>query len=131
MSHRFGLTFDTADPRAEARFWQNVFGGPLRLEAPEPAEDGAGDWASLEDPSGAMPTIFFQRVPESKVAKNRLHLDIPVGGDGPLDERRARIDAEALRLKAIGATDQRGAYAEGQSYWVRMNDPEGNEFCLV
>jgi hypothetical protein len=130
MAHRFGLTFDTADPRAQATFWQQVFGG-LQLEAAEPGEDGDGDWASLRDPAGAVPSIFFQKVPESKVAKNRLHLDLPTGGEGSLDERRARIDAEVRRLKALGATDERGTFAEGQEYWVRMNDPEGNEFCLV
>jgi hypothetical protein len=131
MPPHFSLTFDAADPAAQARFWSQVFGGGLRVEAPEPGEDGAGDWASLEDPTGTIPTVFFQLVPESKVAKNRLHLDLEVGGQGPLAERQARIDAEVARLKALGADDRRGTHVEGQAYWVRMNDPEGNEFCLV
>ena len=130
MGHRYSLTFDAADPRAQAVFWQAAFGG-LQLGGPEPGEDGAGDWASLEDPAGAIPMIFFQRVPESKTAKNRLHLDLSIGGTGTLQERRGRIDAEVTRLKGLGATDHRGPIAEGKAYWVRMNDPEGNEFCVV
>jgi hypothetical protein len=71
-------------------------------------------------------------VPEGKTAKNRLHMDLNVGGGRsvPVDERRKRVDAEAVRLKALGATDERGAIDKDGEYWVRMNDPEGNEFCL-
>ena len=76
--------------------------------------------------------VFFQKVPEGKVAKNRLHLDLNVsGGHGvPVAERRPRVDAEVARLKALGATDERGAMDLRGEYWVRMNDPEGNEFCV-
>ena len=130
MARDISLTFDAAQPVALARFWAEALGDRV-LKGPEPGEDGDGEWATLEDPSGRRPVIFFQHVPESKVAKNRLHLDLAIGGDGPLDERRRRIDDEVTRLKALGATDHRGAYAEGSGYWVRMNDPEGNEFCLV
>ena len=48
----------------------------------------------------------------------------------PIEERRKRVDAEAARLKALGATDEHGAIDKDGEYWVRMNDPEGNEFCL-
>jgi hypothetical protein len=40
------------------------------------------------------------------------------------------VDAEVARLKALGATDERGAMEQRGEYWVRMNDPEGNEFCV-
>ena len=130
MPVHYSFTFDTANPRAEAEFWAAAL-GVSKIEAGEPGEDGADEWASLSDPTGAIPTVFFQKVPEAKTAKNRLHLDIDAGGEGSLEERRSRIDAEVARLKALGATNQRGTHAEGQAYWVRMNDPEGNEFCVV
>lgn len=90
------------------------------------------DQNAVEDPEGAGPRLFFQKVPEGKVAKNRVHLDLNVGGGHavPLDERRSRVDAEVQRLKALGATDERGAIEKDGEYWVRMNDPEGNEFCV-
>jgi hypothetical protein len=86
----------------------------------------------VEDPDGVGPRLFFQQVPEGKVAKNRVHLDLNVGGGSktPVEERRVRVDAEVARLKALGASDARGAMEQHDEYWVRMNDPEGNEFCL-
>jgi hypothetical protein len=71
-------------------------------------------------------------VPEGKVTKNRVHLDLNVGGGSSiqLEERRKRVDAEVERLKKLGATDERGAMEKRGEYWVRMNDPEGNEFCV-
>ena len=71
-------------------------------------------------------------MPEGKVAKNRMHLDLNAGGGSkvPPEERKTRILAEVARLKALGASDQRGALEENGEFWVRMNDPEGNEFCV-
>ncbi|MGZ6295358.1 MAG: VOC family protein, partial [Candidatus Limnocylindrales bacterium] len=88
--------------------------------------------SALVDPEGKRPRLYFQRVPEGKVAKNRLHLDLSVGGGHGvgLEERRARVNAEVARLKALGATDERGAIERDEEYWVRLNDPEGNEFCV-
>ena len=125
MVRRFDFAIDCADPVALAQFWADALGYPL------PAELADGEDVFLRPPSDDLPLVYFQRVPEGKVAKNRIHLDLKVGGHGPLDERRARIDAEAARLVALGASDRRGPIDEGGSYWVRMNDPEGNEFCLV
>jgi len=61
-----------------------------------------------------------------------MHLDLNVCGGSkmPLADRKTRIVAEAARLKAIGASDHRGALEEDGEFWVRMNDPEGNEFCV-
>jgi hypothetical protein len=86
----------------------------------------------VDDPAGVAPRLYFQRVPEEKVAKNRLHLDLDVGGGAAvsIEERKARIVAEVERLKALGAGDHRGAIEEDGEFWVRMNDPEGNEFCV-
>ena len=131
MPRRFSVTFDTADPAAQPRFWAAVLGYTVDEGPHDVLPEEGSAWASLADPDGSGPGLFFQRVPEGKVAKNRVHLDIEVGGDGPYDERRARIEAERDRLVALGASDRRGASDEPPSYWIRMNDPEDNEFCLV
>jgi hypothetical protein len=141
---RVQVVFDCADPTGQAAFWQEA----LHYASPPPPEPHAtwqdalraggvpedhwNDVSAAEDPDGVGPRLFFQKVPEGKVAKNRVHLDLNVGGGAavPLEERRRRVDAEVARLKALGATDERGAIEKGGEYWVRMNDPEGNEFCV-
>ena len=144
MSTRIQLVFDCADPRAQGAFWAAALG--YRTPAPPEGFDDWDDWAraqgipeeawndanAIEDPDGIGPRIFLQRVPEGKVAKNRMHMDLNAsGGHGiELDERRRRVDAEVARLKALGATDERGSIEKRGEYWVRMNDPEGNEFCV-
>ena len=92
------------------------------------------DWNSASavvDPEGKGPRLYFQRVPEGKVVKNRVHLDLNVGGgrETPMDKRKLRVDAEAERLAGEGATKVRPMEQRGE-YWVVMQDPEGNEFCL-
>ena len=144
MGTSIQLVFDAADPAAISRFWAEALGYSLQdppagfeswedfLEAQGIPRDRWNDASAIVDPDGARPRIYFQRVPEPKVAKNRLHMDLNAGGgpDVPLDERRRRVDAEVSRLKALGATDERGAIERDTEYWVRMNDPEGNEFCV-
>ncbi len=126
MPRRFDLTIDCADAAALARFWADALDYPVS----DATVISQGDDIALVAPEG-LPVLYFQRVPEGKVAKNRVHLDVHVGGTGELEERRATIDAEAARLVALGASDGRGPIEEAGTYWVRMNDPEGNEFCLV
>jgi hypothetical protein len=139
----FQVTFDCADPAGLARFWAEALGYKIQ----DPPEGFASweafltsigvpesEWNSrnaIVDPEGRRPRIFFQRVPESKRTKNRLHLDLRIGGGPgtPLEERRARIDAEARRLAALGATSLHQVEERGE-YWVVMQDPEGNEFCV-
>jgi hypothetical protein len=144
MATAIQLVFDTADPSREARFWAEALG--YRLQPPPEGfdswdsflreqgvpEERWSDTSAIVDPDAKGPRIFFQRVPEGKVAKNRLHVDLNVSGPPGVapDERRRRIDAEASRLKSLGATDERGAMDQDGEYWVRMNDPEGNEFCI-
>ncbi len=143
MATAFQVTFDCADPDRLARFWASA----LHYAIPDPP-DGFATWedllrdqnvpedqwnsaSALEDPEGIGPRIYFQRVPEGKTAKNRVHLDVNVGGGRktPIEERRGRVDAEVVRLMAVGATKV-GPVDERGEYWVVMQDPEGNEFCL-
>ena len=144
MARSIQIVFDTADPDLEAHFWAEALGYELQpppagftswpafLREQGMAEERSNDASAITDPDGHGPRIFFQRVPEGKTAKNRLHMDLNVGGGPsvPIEERKKRVNAEVDRLKALGATDERGAMDKDGEYWVRMNDAEGNEFCL-
>ena len=92
------------------------------------------EWNSASaviDPDGNGPRIYFQRVPEDKAGKNRLHLDVRVADwKRPVEERRRAIEPERQRLVALGATVV-GPVAERDEWWLVMRDPEGNEFCLT
>ena len=137
------VTFDAADPQALAAFWGETLGyveqdppeGFDSWEAWAVANDVPrerwGDFAARVDPDGAGPRLFFQRVPEPKTAKNRVHLDLAVGGgrDTPPEESRRNIAAAVERAVAAGATKVREV-DERDEYWVVLQDPEGNEFCM-
>lgn len=136
---RTQVTFDVADPHAQAAFWAQVLG--LEVEDHSdlvdqlvaggriPAEDrmtvngrsAFRDVAACRDPRGVEPRFYFQKVPEGKVAKNRMHLDIHVEPDRKADEV-ARLTG--LGAELIETHDDRGPLA------YVMRDPEGNEFCL-
>jgi hypothetical protein len=144
------LTIDANDPARLARFWAPLLGYEM-----QPPPDGHASWRAwylaagvpedelagldddycdrIHDPRGEGPRIWFQIVPETKVGKNRLHLDLyPTGRDRslPLEERRRIVDAEVERVVAAGATvDHAGG--GGDHYFVVMHDPEGNEFCIA
>jgi hypothetical protein len=146
VATRIQVTIDCADPGRLARFWADALG--YRLEEPPdgfvswqdywvsrglPPEEVEDGYDSIVDPDGVRPRIWFQPVPEPKVVKNRVHLDLGVSGGRqvPLSTRRQRIDAEAGRLVAAGATRLRVLSEEAvDHYAVVMADPEGNEFCL-
>jgi len=75
--------------------------------------------------------LFFQRVPEGKVVKNRLHLDVRVGSGLVGAERLAALEAECARLVTLGAVRMRLLLADGvNESCLVMQDVEGNEFCL-
>ena len=135
MAKDIQVVFDCRDPDQLATFWASA----LEYEKPPPPAgyDSWQNWArergiaenvasAAEDPGGGGPRLFFQRVPESKVAKNRVHLDINVGGPAG-DERRRMVDEEVDRLVGLGAS-KLGSLEEHGGYWVNMLDPEGNEF---
>lgn len=138
------ITFDCADPAALAAFWAEALG--YRLQDPpgdfrtwDEALDAMGvpperrnDASAVVDPAGDGPRLFFQRVPESKQAKNRVHLDVRAAPGLAGDARMAALEAEAERLVSHGAARlQRFEPAPplGAGHIV-MADPEGNEFCL-
>jgi len=136
---RTQVTFDCADPHAQAAFWAQVFGSRLEdhsrlvdqlvAAGSLTAEDivmiagrsAFGDVAACSAPAGVEPRLFFQRVPEGKTSKNRVHLDIHVDED--------HKTPEAERLVALGAqiVDE---HADRGPRTIVMRDPEGNEFCL-
>jgi catechol 2,3-dioxygenase-like lactoylglutathione lyase family enzyme len=133
---RMQVTFDCRDPAAQGRFWARLLGYPepdvtgwhdfLRSQGRPDAE--LNQTFALDDPEGLRPRLFFQRVPEPKTAKNRLHLDITAPSDVP-GERRAQIDGFAEALTSYGARVV-GSVSDDGGYFVVMADPEGNEFCI-
>ncbi|KUF15136.1 VOC family protein [Streptomyces silvensis] len=138
---KFQVTFDCAEPERVARFWCEVLG----YVAPPPPEgfatwdgyneslapENRGSWFACSDPTGVGPRLFFQRVPEGKAVKNRVHLDVRVGTGLVGEERLAVLEAECARLVALGAVRLRllAADEENEACLV-MQDVEGNEFCL-
>ncbi|MFI7300205.1 VOC family protein [Streptomyces sp. NPDC050121] len=125
---QFQVTFDSAEPERLARFWCEVLGYVLSPPEGSPPED-QGSWAACVDPSGVGPRLFFQRVPEGKVVKNRMHLDVRVGTGLVGEERLAKLEAECTRLLALGALRVQLLY-DGHDSCIVMQDIEGNEFCV-
>ena len=108
------LVFDTRDPMVEAIFWAGALGFDL-----DPDSDASD--AHISDPSVRTPGAFFQQVPEPKVVKNRVHLDL---------RPTTTMAEEVERLRHLGAAPIRFV-DEGHGSWTVMGDPEGNEFCIL
>lgn len=144
------ITIDCADPRRLVPFWTEALG-----YVPEPPPGGHATWReywidgglpeeelpegageipeSIVSPTGVGPRVWFQQVPESKVVKNRVHLDLKVGGgrEVPLAVRKERVTAKADLLTAAGATVSQVMDEPGMDYFgIVLQDPEGNEFCV-
>ncbi|MFI5631351.1 VOC family protein [Streptomyces sp. NPDC051664] len=145
MSTRWTVTLDCAHPTRLAEFWALALG-----YVPKPPPAGFGSWeewfahhgipeeewddgAYLCDPDGVAPTLSFLKVPEPKVAKNRVHLDVQAGGGRgtPWEVRWPRVTDAVTRLTAAGATVVREHEMDGRPDHVEMTDPEGNEFCVL
>jgi catechol 2,3-dioxygenase-like lactoylglutathione lyase family enzyme len=140
MARPLQVAIDCADPARLARFWADVLG--YRPEDPPrgypswaafSAAMGAPgeEWNAVVDPDGVGPRVLFHRVPEGKVVKNRVHLDVRVSGAAgtPIEVRRRLVDTEVDRLVRKGATHVRTDEDE-TDYYAVMQDPEGNEFCV-
>lgn len=135
------ITFDCAEPERVARFWCEVLGYVVpsppetfatwdEFNAAQPPEQRDA-WFACADPQGVGPRLYFQRVPEGKVAKNRLHLDVRAGIGLVGDERLATLEAECARLVALGAVHLYTQYADDENEsCITLQDVEGNEFCL-
>jgi hypothetical protein len=112
------VTIDCADGPRLADFWMAALGYELA------ASDG--DWRLIADPAGRGVKVALDPVPEGKVVKNRVHLDIFPTEPGP-----AAWVTEVGRLVALGATRYRYlAESPEEAHWI-LHDPEGNEFCCV
>ncbi|MGI8414957.1 MAG: VOC family protein [Nakamurella sp.] len=136
---RLQVVFDAHDPHALAEFWAAALGyqmednsefvDSLVADGKMPDEgrivrNGRSEFADVaaaRDPNGQEPRFYFQKVPEGKTAKNRLHLDIAV----PVE----RKNAEVVRLVGLGATELYMTNDRGPVTHT-LSDPEGNEFCV-
>ena len=139
MRSRIQIAFDAADPHRLARFWAAALGYDVedhtdvvtallaagRLREEEVLVDGDRrsfrDVTACRDPQGTGPRLFFQRVPEPKSAKNRVHLDLQVGADAAPDEVRRLVE---LGATVAWTTRDRGPVT------TTLRDPEGNELCV-
>jgi hypothetical protein len=142
MSRTFQVTFDAHDPGRLAAFWAAALGYEV-----QPPPDGFATWreyadsisipledqgklSAAVDPEGTGPRLLFLWVPESKVAKNRMHLDLNVTDrESSLESRKTAIDKEVDRLVELGASKIAEHGGDDQN-WTVMQDPEGNEFCV-
>jgi len=143
MATSIQVVFDCHNPDRLARFWAQALG--YVVQPPPPGFESWEAWlkaqaipesewdraSSIVDPEGKGPRVYFQKVPEGKSVKNRVHLDLNVGGGRAttIEERKRRIAAEIERLVSAGARQSRVVEEQGE-YCVNMLDPEGNEFDL-
>lgn len=108
-----GLVLDCINPAELAAFWCEALGY---------ANVGsAGEYVALYPRHGSGPKLLLQGVAETKITKNRMHIDLHVND----------IADEADRLVSFGARRLgEGPCSEHGSTWILMADPEGNEFCV-
>jgi predicted enzyme related to lactoylglutathione lyase len=113
IARPLAITIDCQDPRSLLSFWQQLLGGNLMAGS-------ADDYLMLEN-IPAIGFMGFQKVPETKQVKNRVHLDLDV-----LD-----IEEAVLSSTQIGATRHGIVHEEPANFFQVMSDPEGNEFCFI
>src|SRR3954453_634693 len=138
------ITFDAADPAGQATFWAEVLG--YRVQAPPPGFESweqalnafgvpperHNDASAVVDPAGCRPRLFFQKVPEGKTVKNRVHLDVRAAPGLEGDARMAALEAECERLVALGTSRQRRSEPDPpmSGGFIVMQPPEGNDSRL-
>ena len=107
------IVLDCAEPKRLSSFWREALGyRDYYTDA---------NLAVLVPKEGNASPLLLQGVPEAKAAKNRMHVDI-VADD---------VEVEVHRLEALGALRiDEGVQSFGGTQWVRMSDPEQNEFCV-
>jgi hypothetical protein len=133
------VTFDAVEPHVLSRWWADLLGYQAEdvhdlvadllerdvISSADVVEVGGrltfADACAASDPRGRGPRLYFQRVPEAKAAKNRVHLDVSVDAE--------QLEAEVARAEAAGGTLV-GYNSHPGHRWAVMQDPEGNEFCL-
>ncbi len=135
MARDVQITVDCADPASLAAFWAEALGYRLQdppegfatweqaLEAMGVPPESRNDASAVVDPAKSGPRLFFQRVPEGKQVKNRVHLDLE-----PSDRTR---DDEIERVISLGATPFDDLRRPDGTGWMVLQDPEGNEFCIL
>jgi len=112
----WGVVIAALDPEAQARWWADALGWRA-----EPDDEDDGDWTVVTD-APEVPKLLIEKVADAKAVKNRLHLDIA----------SETVDAQAAtvaRLRAAGAAD--ADIGQGDTPWVVLADPEGNELCVL
>ena len=116
-SSLLAVVVDCSDPRTQADFWSRV----LACDAVErnPEEFLVGD------PAGATTPLYFMRVPEPKVGKNRLHLDLVTAGS--LDDEVTRLQGLGARLVEVRRDPDT---MTNPDTWAVLEDPEGHVFCV-
>lgn len=144
MAREIQITIDCSDPATLASFWAQALG--YRVQGPPPGfaswdealdalgvpHDQRNDASAIVDPDGAGPRVFFQRVPEGKLTKNRLHLDVRAAPGLAGEDRMAALEEGSSRLVSLGAKrlSRHEPAPPLESGHLVMADPEGNEFCL-
>ena len=112
------VVVDCRDPLRQAEFWSQALGYKVSQRNT--------DEFQVSDPTGAGGPLYFMKVPEPKVGKNRLHLDLVTSGS---------MEAEVIRLVGAGAqvveVRQDPTFYDNPDTWTVMRDPEGNEFCVT
>jgi len=138
MAQRIQIAIDCGDPYGLAEFWTAVLGYEL-MEPPAgyasweehaaaQAEEPGEAWVKIADPDRRGPTVLLHRVPEAKVVKNRVHLDVKAPEEGTGDRRR-QVLAFIDRITGLGGSKVRDVIDDA-GYFAVMQDPEGNEFCV-
>ncbi|MGW0523439.1 VOC family protein [Crossiella sp. NPDC003009] len=142
MAWEVQVAMDASDPSGLAGFWALALG--YVRQPPPPGHDSweafaevngmthlLGDRDALIDPAGLGPRLYFQRVPEEKAGKNRVHLDIRASKGAEDEAERARLVGEHVaRLVAAGARVL-WEVDEPSGRCTVLADPEGNEFCVA